>query len=206
MQTLFVVTASAMDFDDGVFHRQSELTQAWLAKFRQSSENICELASRFRGKDGCILRSWHCRSFNISVRLYWEDGGSDWLICFPITGKSMFPDEKVRNEVSVMQFVQQNTKIPVPAIIGYGMGVCNPTGLGPFIIMKFVEGRKMSEILKVKMTAEDDEDILDPSIDDSTPKTLYGHLADILLEIFQHDFDRIGSLSLNSESNSWSIE
>jgi Phosphotransferase enzyme family len=118
----------------------------------------------------------------------------------------MFPEEKLRNEVAIMQFVQQNTNIPVPTVIAYGTGTDNPTGLGPFIIMTFVEGRTLSEIMKAKTTADDGEDILDPSMEDLTLKTLYGQLVDILLELFQHDFDRIGSPSFNSENNSWSVE
>jgi Phosphotransferase enzyme family len=195
-----------MDFDDVVLRQQLEGTQTWLAKFHESSEGICALAGQYRGRDDCIFRSWHCGSFNLCVRLHWEDGQSDWLIRFPIPGKSMFPEEKLRNEVAVMQFVQQSTNIPVPTVIAYASGADNPTGLGPFIIMTFVEGRKMSEIMKAKTTADDGEDMLDPSMEDSTLKTLYGQLADILLELFQHDFDRIGALSFNSENNSWSVE
>lgn len=105
-----------------------------------------------------------------------------------------------------MKFIQQNTNIPVPSIIGYGMGSQNPTGLGPFIIMVFVEGRKMSEILKAKTIAEDNYDVLDPEINEATLRTLYGQLANIHLELFEHDFDHIGSLSLDTEINSWSIK
>jgi Phosphotransferase enzyme family len=194
-----------MDFDDAVLRRHYGVRKAWFSSFRQSSQGICSLAGHFRGNDECFLKSWHCGSFNISVRLHWEDGGPDWLIRFPIPGKSMWPDEKVRNEVAVMEFIQQKTNIPVPSIIGYGMAAENPTDLGPFIIMAFVEGRKMSEIMKANTACEEDDDILDPNIEDSTLRNLYGQMADILLELFEHDFDHIGSLSIDSTNNSWSI-
>jgi hypothetical protein len=106
------------------------------------------------------------------------------LICFPILGKPVLPDEKVGNEASVMKFIPQKTSITVPSIVGDGMGIDNPTGLGPFIIMTFVEGRKMSDILKAKMTTTGDDDILDLEIDESILKALYGQLADILPELF----------------------
>lgn len=51
----------------------------------------------------------------------------------------MFPEEKVRNEVAVMTFLKKNTNIPVPGIIHYGMGDESPAGLGPFILMEYVE-------------------------------------------------------------------
>ncbi len=196
-----------MDFDNTIIQFNYNLTKAWLAQFRESSQAICTLASQFRKNDDCLVKSLHCGSFNISLRLHWEDDGPDWLIRFPIPGKSMLPDEKVRNEVAVMKFIQQNTRIPVPSVIACGMGNENPTGLGPFIIMTFVEGRKMSEILKGETRTKDDvDDVLDPHISESTLSILYGQVADILLQLFKHDFDHIGSLSMDGDKQSWSIK
>ena len=197
-----------MDFDDIVLERHEDLRKAWVEKFCASTDDICKLVGQFRGSNECLFKSMHCGAFNHSIRLHWQDGGSDWLIRFPIPGRSMLPDEKVRNEVSVMKFIEQNTSIPVPSVVGYGMGIENPTGLGPFIIMTFVEGRQMSEVMKSKTTGEDDDDdeVLDPDIDDLLLKNLYGQMADILLELFQHDFSHIGSLSLDSDNSSWVVK
>lgn len=74
--------------------------------------------------------------------------GEDWLIRFPLPGKSMFLDEKVRREALLMKFIKENTDIPVPRVIAYGTADENPTGLGPFIIMTWIEGKEMSDILQ----------------------------------------------------------
>jgi hypothetical protein len=193
-----------MDFDDIALKERDDLRHAWIEKFSKSSEGICKLASRWRENDDCVFRSIHCGSFNQSIRLHWDDGQQDWLIRFPIPGRSMLCDEKTRNEVAVMKFIEQNTSIPVPHVVAYGNADENPTGLGPFIIMTFVEGRKMSEILKAKTSEEGN--VLDPNIDEAILKTLYGQMADILLELSSHSFDHIGSLDLNEESGCWSVK
>lgn len=41
----------------------------------------------------------------------YEDGGSS-LIRFPKPGATMFPEEKARNEVAAMRYIQDNTSIP----------------------------------------------------------------------------------------------
>ena len=52
-------------------------------------------------------------AFNVSFCMTYEDGGSS-LTRFPKPGAIMFPEEKVRNEVAVMRYIQDNTLIPVP--------------------------------------------------------------------------------------------
>lgn len=81
-----------------------------------------------------------------------------------------------------MKYIEQNTKIPVPHVIGYGDACDNPIGLGPFIIMTWVEGKKMSDIPR-RDGAPGKEDIFDPGIEEKTLRILYGHMADILLEL-----------------------
>lgn len=50
--------------------------------------------------------------------------------------------------------------------------------------MKFMKNRKIFEILKIKTIIENNKDILDLRIDNSTLKILYNHLANILLKLF----------------------
>jgi hypothetical protein len=78
----------------------------------------------------------------------------------------MFLDEKVRREALLMEFICSRTQIPVPRVIAYGAAHENPTGLGPFIIMTWIEGRKMSEILRKDTPGKGD--ILNPDIDPQT--------------------------------------
>ncbi|RAL10172.1 phosphotransferase family protein [Aspergillus homomorphus CBS 101889] len=181
--------------------RQNEsLKKEWVTLFSTSSQGICELASRYRGRDDCLYRSMHCGSFNFSIRLHWDDGGPEWLIRFPISGKSMILDEKVENEAVLMKYIAKKKQIPVPRIVAYGRAADNPTGLGPFIIMTWVEGKKMSDALRRGGGTPEKEEALDPHIDLQTLKTLYGEMADILLELWSLDFDSIGSLHEDKKS------
>lgn len=161
-----------MDFDDIRLDATEGDLKGWIERCSKSAAGICDLANPYRQRDDCLFMSMHCGSFNFSYRLHWDDDGEDWLIRFPAAGKSMFLDEKVRNEVAIMKYISKNTIIPVPKIIGYGMADENPTGLGPFIIMTWVEGKKMSELLRQKDTTGKSEG-LDPGLDEYTLKTLY---------------------------------
>lgn len=145
----------------------------------------------------------HSGSFNFSLRLHWEDGGEDWLIRFPLPGKSMFLDEKVRREAMLVEFVGSRTEIPVPRVIAYGAAHENPTDLGPFIIMAWIEGRKMSEILRKDTPGED---ILNPDIDSRTLGLLYSQMAEILLELWKLDFDCIGCLGQDQQSGQYMVD
>ncbi|RAK89661.1 phosphotransferase enzyme family protein [Aspergillus costaricaensis CBS 115574] len=185
-----------MDFDDIVLAQFERLRKEWVKRCSKSASGICELANKHRNRDDCLLRSMHSGSFNFSLRLHWEDDGDDWLIRFPLPGKSMFPEEKVRGEAILMTYIADNTTIPVPRVIASGTADENPTGLGPFIIMTWVEGRKMSELLRTS-DSSDKEETLNPDIDEEALKALYGQMAQVLLELWKLDFDCIGSLANN---------
>ncbi|OJJ87214.1 uncharacterized protein ASPGLDRAFT_72499 [Aspergillus glaucus CBS 516.65] len=110
-------------------------------------------------------------AFNLCFWMIFEDGFSS-LLRFPGPGRVMFPEEKVRNEVAVITFLKQNTKIPVPTVIHYGMGDESPAGLGPFILMEY-------EKLEF----------------------FYGQVADILLKLSKPSFEKIGSLARDTNGD-----
>ncbi|KID99302.1 phosphotransferase family protein, partial [Metarhizium majus ARSEF 297] len=61
--------------------------------------------------------------YNVIYGLEYSDGSSV-ILRIPIKGVVPLPDEKVRYEVATMK---------------YAMAAENPTGLGPFIIMDYIE-------------------------------------------------------------------
>ncbi|RAK77626.1 phosphotransferase family protein [Aspergillus fijiensis CBS 313.89] len=183
-----------MDFDDIKLAALDNRRHEWIKLASKSGAGICQLANRYRQRDDCMLRSMHCGSFNFSFRLNWDDQDEDWLIRFPLPGKSMFLDEKVRGEAFVMKYIARETTIPVPRVITYGTSDENPTGLGPFIMMTWIDGKKMSDILR-QDDLSDKHDVLDPAIDPETLKILYGEMAEVLLQLWGLDFSKIGSIS-----------
>lgn len=106
-----------------------------------------------------------------------------------------FPEEKVRYEVATMRYVAAKTTIPVPHVYHYGTAAENPTGLGPFIIMDYIEHHQnMSRELLEPERAPDQRPILDPDISEEKLEFLYSQVASILLQLFSLKFPRIGSL------------
>ncbi|KAI1960615.1 hypothetical protein LOZ58_003687 [Ophidiomyces ophidiicola] len=155
-----------------------------------------------------VLVSTHCGSFNVCVRLHWDDDGPDWLIRFQIPGKTVFADEKLRGEIAVIKLVRQNTSIPVPEIITYGSAAENPTRLGPFIVMTWLEGVRMKELMEKKVCSPDrfEETLLDPELDANALITLNREFSGILCQLWTLEFDKIGSVDFNSDSNSWEVK
>ncbi|KAK5628516.1 hypothetical protein RRF57_004231 [Xylaria bambusicola] len=93
-----------------------------------------------------------------------------------------------------MRYIAENTTIPVPKIYHHGTAAENPTGLGPFIIMEYIEHEMtMSEALTDPLNT-DEEHILDPNISEQKLELLYGQMANILLQLSTLTFSRIGSL------------
>ncbi|KAL3474098.1 kinase-like domain-containing protein [Aspergillus californicus] len=181
-----------MDFDDLTLAHFDGVQNEWAKLCSSSGAAVADLADHYRKRDDCLLLSMHCGSFNFSFRCHWEDGGEDWLLRFAIPGKSMFQDEKVYREAVLMDYIAKETAIPVPKVICHGTAADNPTGLGPFIIMTWAEGRKMSDVLREENDPK--VDTLNPAIDLILLKRLYGEMANVLLELWKLNFDKIGSL------------
>lgn len=106
-----------------------------------------------------------------------------------------FPEEKVQYEVATIRHVASHTTIPVPRIYHYGTAADNPTGLGPFIIMEYINHHQnMSRALLDPDRDIDESPVLNPHIAEETLGLLYGQMANILLQLSQLRFPRIGSI------------
>lgn len=143
-------------------------------------------------------------AFNLCFRMIFE-GGFSSLLRFPGPGRVMFPEEKVRNEVAVITFLKQNTKIPVPTVIHNGMGDESPAGLGPFILMEYVEHAcHLTAQLRAPGYKRGELPFLNPDIEEEKLEFFYGQVADILLKLSKPSFEKIGSLARDTNGD-WSI-
>jgi len=149
--------------------------------------------STFRDNQPSEIVADYCGSFNWSCKVQFDDG-MQWVVRFPVNGRVMHGDEKVRHEVAVMKFIKEKTSIPMPSIIAWGSSSDNPLGLGSFIIMEFIEGEPLDRILRQGTGPQ--ERILRSDISDRQLETIYRQIANILLELSAHDFLEIGSLGL----------
>jgi aminoglycoside phosphotransferase (APT) family kinase protein len=131
-------------------------------------------------------------AYNVGQKVTFSDGTA-WLIRFPRVGNicGKYADEKVAMEVEVMTLIREKTTIPVPQIKAWGLAASNPLGLGPFIIMDFIEGVSLNTLLK-DPNAELDTRLIKEDINNSDIE--FRQFANFLLQLFKLDFDRIGSL------------
>ncbi len=76
--------------------------------------------------------------------------GTEWLVRFAQHGSvcGEYADEKVAMEVETLSLIGTQTDIPVPAIHAWGLAEANPLGLDPFIIMDFIDGVPLENILR----------------------------------------------------------
>jgi hypothetical protein len=64
-----------------------------------------------------------------------------------------------------MEYLHQNTDIPISRVYSWGLLAESPQHLGPFIIMDYVNGTLLSSILK---QPDQDGMVLSPNIDNTT--------------------------------------
>ncbi len=158
---------------------------------------LCPWVSTFHPqKLPCVLEEGAVFSgaFNAGVKMVFSDGTA-WMVRFPRKGQvhDDFMDEKVAMEVAALRLIHESTTIPVPKIQGWGPAASNPLGLGPFIMMNFIDGVSLSDLIK-------DPDVDPPTrlmredVGDSDIEFIYRQFANFLLQLFKLDFDYIGSL------------
>ena len=175
----------------------------WKAKVLDAREEIAAFVATRRPGRGAEVLDWFQGSFNLCLQIMYNDGTPDVMIRFPGPGHTTFRDEKIRNEVQVIQFLQESTSIPVPRLFSWGHTEDSPQHLGPFMISEFVEGVHLSDVLK---DPADPKCLhLDPDMDKNILDNVFTQMADIMLELYSFDFDRIGAISKDTSSGSWSV-
>ncbi|KAI1655445.1 hypothetical protein F4813DRAFT_381989 [Daldinia decipiens] len=185
-----------MDRDDLAWEQSDQEIEAWERSLNKSHiyRGIASLINKHRPGEAVELHKPIRGGYNVFYRLEYKDGSSAGMR-IPCKGVK-FPEEKVRYEVATMRYIAANTTIPVPKIYHFGTAAENPAGLGPFIIMDYVEHeRTMSDALKDPALEPDESHVLDPTIDEGRLELLYGQMANIVLQLSTLKFPRIGSLN-----------
>lgn len=112
-------------------------------------------------------------SFDITFCMKFKDGGPA-ILRFPNPGIIMFPEEKVRNEVATMRYIQDHTAVPVPFVISSGTRGRRSIGSGPFIAMEYIhhEMDMVDALNKPELSAVDHQ-CLNPNINLPKLEVLY---------------------------------
>jgi aminoglycoside phosphotransferase (APT) family kinase protein len=169
----------------------------WVEKVNQTRQKLLpEWISTFHPDRLCcqIEGGFLHGAYNVGQKVTFSDCTA-WMIRFPRVGNicGQYADKKVAMEVEVMSLIREKTTIPVPQIKAWGLAASNPLGLGPFIIMDFIEGVSLNTLLK-DPNAKLDTRLIREDINDSDIEFIYRQFANFLLQLFKLDFDRIGSL------------
>jgi hypothetical protein len=110
-----------------------------------------------------------------------------------MVGKVIDADEKVEVGVATMKLVRRRTTIPIPEIKAWGLAADNPLGIGPFIIMDFVEGVSVADILQ-----NPDARIMRDDVSGKTLEIIFRQTVNFLLQLSKLSFPSIGSLTSDS--------
>lgn len=166
---------------------------------------IGKLASKYRNGMECDVLGMANGSFNWCFKVVFKDNVA-WAVRFPVPGKVVHPEEKIRREVAVMRFIKAKTSIPVPEIIAWGTAADNhDPAMGPFLITEWVEGVRLGDFMEVQPR----DHILGPmmrnDISDDVVFEIYRQMARIMLELSKHEFDSIGALEEVKDENGDSV-
>jgi serine/threonine protein kinase len=166
------------------FVSQRSAIPGWVSSFRPGSPPS-EIVGELSG------------SFNRSCHILFSDG-VEWLVRFAMPGKVMDVDEKLRREVAAMRLVREKTNIPVPKVHTWGLSNENMLGLGPFIIMDFVQG---GESLHHLWRRSPDGAALRSNINEADLRTVYRQIAGFYLELSKLEFPHAGSLCIRDDQS-----
>jgi len=119
-----------MRYDYVAWERSEAEYDAWLEKLFQQEilREIGTFMQKHRGGVAKELLNPVAGAFNACLQMRFGDGGSA-LIRFPQPGNVRFPEEKLRKEVAIMRYLTENTSIPVPFVLHYGMADESPAGM-----------------------------------------------------------------------------
>lgn len=201
----YTLKRSTTQFSSDVMNAQKPITfindavcSRWVGLVIQKRQQLLEWVSTIHPqKLACQIEgNFFHGSYNLGQKVTFSDG-TKWLIRFPLFGhvSPRYMDEKVAMEVEAMKFISEKTAIPIPEIKHWGPAAENPLGLGPFIIMDFIEGISLDGLLS-NPDAKQHFRLIREDVSDDTIEVLYRQFANILLQLFQLDFNRIGSLPM----------
>ncbi|KAL5364873.1 kinase-like domain-containing protein [Aspergillus floccosus] len=195
-----------MHYDDAAWEKSEEIADAWVLQFLEPEvlRPVGDFVVRHHKPDSPEeLKVLERGAFNIALRMTYKNSCA--VIRFPQPGSTMFSEEKVRNEIAIMRYIHDQTSIPVPFVIHWGTRKESPLELGPFIIMEYVNNStNMYDALNTPGCPRSDRGILDPNIDEHKLESLYGELAEVLLQLSRPSFPRIGALR-QSDDFTWEV-
>ncbi|EQL03694.1 hypothetical protein G6O67_006992 [Ophiocordyceps sinensis] len=188
----------AIPYDGVTYTQGSDRYQDWEKSLTDIHLRALEnLVTNLMGLGGpATLVQQRSGSYNRVMRFEFQDSaGGDVALKFPKPGHSdaALAVEKVQNEAAWMEFLRENTTIPVPYVYSHGTEMHHLTPLKlPYILMEWVPGDGLREFLANK-----------PS--DELRSTVYRQLASFHLQLWRLPlpFQGIASCTRDGETGEW---
>jgi hypothetical protein len=184
-----------------------EECRAWIAKLIDADDEIVAFVdARLNGGGSAKYEGFVKGSFNIGYCIGFGGRRPSVVIRFAMPGESVtqWRYEKTANEVQAIEYLRETTTIPLPRIHCWGPAEESPRGLGPFMVMDYMGGVRLSTFIRQPCDDKYEPAILNPAVDDAVLDNIFEQIAGFLLQISQLCFHRIGAISKEKEG-SWAV-
>ncbi|KAG4434269.1 hypothetical protein IFR05_010259 [Cadophora sp. M221] len=180
-------------FDTPLNILDAKVYLAWFAKIQsydlQNGDSaIKNMVSALYHGEHCFIVKRFSGSYKFCFQNRFQGRKEDMLLRFPIHGAVMNPWKKVEDEALVMRFIKEKTSIPIPNYYTHGVASAEFDGLGPFILMEFIPGQRLDELLS-------SGDEFKSTVTEAQLNKVYEQIATIYTQLWGLEFDRIGRLS-----------
>ncbi|TVY35421.1 hypothetical protein LOCC1_G008267 [Lachnellula occidentalis] len=182
------------DFDEYVWDKNDEAWDEYRNQLRQPSapRRARLLVEQKFKKPATLVPPMIIGGYNILYRLRVEGLASDVLVRIPCPSFVKFAEEKTLREGATARYIRKHTHIPVPEVFHYGQ---DPE-VGPFIILQYIENRAtLSHAVRAPNDDPNETFFLNPDVSEELFADLCCKVASCLLQLSEHTFSRIGSLS-----------
>lgn len=168
--------------------------EIWVDKINAArlDGKLCDWATQLHPqKASCHLEGGFSNgSYNICQKIIYGDGTVSMLRLPRLRGLSVqLADEKVAMEVEALNLIRNTTTIPVPNVQAWGLAKDNPLHLGPFILMDFVSGVCLKDVI-----GKTDSRLIRDDVSEDDLEMIYRQMANFMIQLFNISFDKIGNV------------
>ncbi|KAF4969893.1 hypothetical protein FSARC_2950 [Fusarium sarcochroum] len=188
----------AIDYDALFYIEGSDIYRDWDNNFTAEHMRDLELfiADRIsdRGPSKFVTNELAVGSYNRVLRFSFESCGNDVALKFPKPGHTAasLAQEKITNEATWMQFLKENTALPIPHVYDYSTDVDSGPLKLPYILMDWVSGDNLRDFLAGKPP-------------DDLRSGIYRQMAFYYIELYRLRFERIGSITKDETTGKWAV-
>lgn len=185
------------NYDDIAWDLNDEELETAKLQFVSSSfcKQVVSAVSKRFGEAAAELVEIRLGGYNILYRVRVDGSRSDILVRIPCPSSSQFPEEKTLHEATTGLLLREATHLPVPEMLQYE----TISEIGPFIMLPYIENEgDMSDLLSRRRDNTNEVPVLDTDIDENLLEKMYSKLALCLLQLWQPEFNRIGSPENNN--------